>query len=178
METVETHKEELEDVIISKRDGYVFVVDDDIVFLTMLEEELKKFLPNAKVLSFKSGEACLENIQLNPFLILLDYNLAGEDRDSINGIRTLKEIKKLSPDTEVLMLSGIDDLKVVVSCMKYGAFDYIIKGENALSSVRSKIGHVVRKMRLHDDSVDKKQFNWFLKWITICAVLLASICYG
>lgn len=177
MENIVENRES-EDAVISKRDGYVFVVDDDIIFLTMIEEEIKKFLPNAKVLTFKSGEACLENIQLAPFLILLDYNLSGDDKDSINGLRVLKEIKKSSPTTEVLMLSGIDDLKVVVSSMKYGAFDYIVKGENALNNVRSKIGHVVRKMRLQDDSAEKKQFNWFLKWITICALLIASICYG
>ncbi len=177
MESLVENKEN-EDVIISKRDGYVFVVDDDIVYLTMIEEEIKKFLPNARVLSFKTGEACLENIQLNPFLILLDYNLSGDEKDSINGLRVLKEIKKSSPGIEVLMLSGIDDLKVVVSSMKYGAFDYIVKGENALNSIRSKIGHVVRKMRLQDEGAEKKQFNWFLKWITICALLIASICYG
>jgi len=177
MENVVENKEN-EEQVISKRDGYVFVVDDDIVFLTMIEEEIKRFLPNAKVLSFKTGETCLENIQLNPFLILLDYNLSGDEKDSINGLRVLKEIKKSSPTTEVLMLSGIDDLKVVVSSMKYGAFDYIVKGENALNNLRSKIGHVVRKMRMQDDSVEKKQFNWFLKWITIGILVIASICYG
>ncbi len=161
-----------EDIVISTREGYVFVVDDDIVFLTMIEEEVKKLLPYAKILSFKSGESCLDNIALNPFLILLDYNLSGKN---IDGIKTLKEIKKSSPKTEIVMLSGIDDLKVVISSMKYGAFDYILKGTNVISNVRSKIGHVVRKMRIQEDGREKNKRLLFLKWFIFSLLLVLGI---
>ncbi len=162
----------IKDFIVSTRNDYVFLVDDNLVYLTMMQEEIKKFLPNSRILSFTSGESCLEKIDLHPFLILLDFDLSGESKNSINGMKTLREIKHKSPNTEVVMLSGVDNLKIVVNSMKFGAFDYVVKGEHAMNNLRSKIGHVVRKLRIRDGRAEKNQFNWLFKWITILVLLV------
>jgi two-component system OmpR family response regulator len=52
-------------------------------------------------------------------------------------VDVLKKIKELSPTTEVIMLSGQDKIEVAVDSMKYGAYDYVIKGETAFTRIEN-----------------------------------------
>ena len=45
----------------------------------------------------------------------------------INGIEVLRNVKEINPDILVIMMTASDDLQTVVSAMKYGAHDYIVK---------------------------------------------------
>jgi len=160
--------------IVSFHDGFVFVVDDNPVFLVVLEEELKSMLPEARVMTFRTGEECLSNIYLAPFLIVLDYDLSAGDKCGFNGIKVLREIKKKVPAAEVVMLSGLDDLKIVVRSMQCGAFDYVLKGEDALGNMRSKVGHVLRKLRKKEAYGGSKELKWFFKWLSISLLLFET----
>jgi DNA-binding NarL/FixJ family response regulator len=159
---------------ISPREGFVFVVDDNPVFAMMVEEELKNILPQVSIITFSTGEECLNNIYLAPFLIVLDYDLSSGNKDGINGIKVLREIKKKLPATEVLMLSGFSDLKIVVRSVQCGAFDYVLKGECTLGNMRSKIGHVLRKLRKNEAFGGSKELKWFLKWLSISLLLFET----
>ena len=112
----------------------VFVVDDDPAYLNMLGFYLKKNT-NCKVYCYFSGEECLQNINLNPRVIVLDYYL----NENMNGIEVLKQIKKINPETEVVMLSGQETLQVATDSLKSGAFSYVIKDRQAFYSIRKII---------------------------------------
>jgi len=47
-------------------------------------------------------------------------------------VDVLQDIKQLKPNSQVIMLSGQDKLEVALDSMKYGAYDYVIKGENSV----------------------------------------------
>ena len=75
----------------------LFLVDDDIVFLKLLEIE---FLEHADfdIETYVTGELCLENLSNNPDFIVLDYFLDGIDKTAKNGIDILDKILEINPE--------------------------------------------------------------------------------
>lgn len=108
----------------------LFLVDDDALFLKSLEIE---FLQHADftIGTYATGELCVENLSHNPDVIILDYLLAGIDKNAMNGLETLDKIKAFNPDIPVVMLSSQDKIEVAINCMHHRAFDYVVKSETA-----------------------------------------------
>ncbi|HST20570.1 MAG TPA: sigma-54 dependent transcriptional regulator, partial [Blastocatellia bacterium] len=66
-------------------------------------------------------------VEREPFdLIVSDINLGGR----INGVALLKEFKAITPDSEVILISGFGTLETAVEAVREGAFDYISKPFN------------------------------------------------
>src|SRR3954462_7688958 len=91
----------------------IFLVDDDAVFLKLLEIE---FLENADFIveTYATGELCLESLSHKPDIIILDYLLDGINKSAMNGIETLDKIKAVDPDIPVVMLSAQDKIEVAI----------------------------------------------------------------
>jgi len=92
--------------------------------------------------AFASAEAVLEAVASRvPDLVLLDIGLPG-----INGIEALDQIKGMNPEILVIMITAYEDINTVISAMKQGAYDYVVKPlhmdalrvtiENALETIR------------------------------------------
>lgn len=102
----------------------VLFVDDEEDYLETLLKRMKKRHVNA--FGVGSGEEALSFITQTPVdVIVLDVRMPGMD-----GIETLKEIKKAAPLTEVIMLTGHASLEVAREGMEIGAFDYLMKPVN------------------------------------------------
>jgi DNA-binding NtrC family response regulator len=133
----------------------LFLVDDDAVYLKLLEIEL---LNNADftIETFATGELCMENLSHNPDVIILDYHLDGIDKNAMNGIEILDKIKAFNPDIPVVMLSSQDKIEVAVNCMHHRAFDYVVKSETAFLRLQKIITTIFsyRKMQ--------KELNWYM----------------
>lgn len=99
----------------------VLLVDDEREFLeTLLKRLLKRKI---KVTGVNSGEEALIIIrETPPDVVVLDVRMQGMD-----GIQTLREIKKIKPLVEVIMLTGHANLEIAVEGMEVGAFDYLMK---------------------------------------------------
>jgi two-component system, OmpR family, response regulator len=106
----------------------LFLVDDDAVFLKLLEIEWLKY-PDFIVETYATGELCIAHLAHHPDLIVLDYHLNGIDENALNGIDTLDKIKAFNPDTLVIMLSSQDKMDIALDCMAHQAFDYIMKNK-------------------------------------------------
>ncbi|MBW1782655.1 MAG: response regulator [Deltaproteobacteria bacterium] len=99
----------------------VLLVDDEKDFVEMLSLRLQE--AGEKVSPAYSGKECLEALeQLNIDVVVLDIKMPGMD-----GIETLREIKKRFPLVEVIMLTGHGSTETAVEGMKLGAFDYLMK---------------------------------------------------
>jgi two-component system, OmpR family, response regulator len=109
----------------------IFLVDDDLVFLKLLEHALRQH-PNFDIETYASGEMCLAHLAHKPDVILLDYNLDGIDKQAMNGIDTLDKIKTFRADILVIMLSSQDKLDIALDCMHHKATDYVLKNNTAL----------------------------------------------
>jgi DNA-binding NtrC family response regulator len=98
----------------------LFVVDDEDIARKGISLALKK---QYQVHDFASAEDAIDALPTyKPDLVLLDIGLPG-----MSGIEALDTIKKTYPDTLVIMITAYEDVQTVVSAMKLGAYDYIVK---------------------------------------------------
>src|SRR5260221_8574390 len=125
----------------------IFIVDDDNTQAMMLKDYLSKY-SFFNVHTFRSGEECLANLNMNPEVIFLDYNFDKIGPMAMNVIDILKEIKSQKPEIEVVMFSGQDKIDVAVNTMKYGAFDYVVKSETAFHRSENIIFNIIRRFKL------------------------------
>lgn len=98
---------------------------------------------NYKITTFSTGEACLEMLENNPDLIILDYNLEG----AMNGLDTFKSIHLKKPKIPVIILSSQTDIQIAADLLKMGAFDYIQKKdkETALLNLEKSVFKALEK---------------------------------
>lgn len=99
----------------------ILIVDDEKEFVDSLSERLT--LRGYDVTISLSGEDALEKVKSYNFdVVILDVRMPG-----IDGIETLRQIKKLKPLTEVIMLTGDASAETAVKGKQLGALDYFIK---------------------------------------------------
>jgi len=99
----------------------VLFVDDEVEFLETLIKRMKK--RNLAVNGVKSGEEALEFLTKHAVdVVVLDVRMPGMD-----GIETLREIRRHHPLLEVVMLTGHANVEVAIQGMEMGAFDYLMK---------------------------------------------------
>lgn len=133
----------------------LFLVDDDAVFLKLLEIE---FLQHADFLieTYPTGEQCIENLANNPDVIILDYHLDGIEKSAMNGVETLDRVKATNSDIPVIMLSSQDKIEVAVDCMHHRAADYVVKSETAFLRLQQIITNIFSYKKM------EKELNWYM----------------
>ena len=102
----------------------ILIIEDD----TASREALSLLLSRAgyQVMGAESGEQAYKLMEKNHYnAVVTDLFLPGE-----NGIDILKKVKKFSPDTNVILITGNASAETAVEAMKEGAFDYITKPIN------------------------------------------------
>jgi two-component system OmpR family response regulator len=132
----------------------LFLVDDDVVYLKLLEIE---FMQNTDytIETYTTGEICIEN--LSPDVIILDYHLDDIVKNAMNGIETLDRIKAYNPDIAVVMLSSQDKIDVAINCMHHKAFDYVVKSETAFLRLQRAITTICHTKKI------EKTLNWYME---------------
>ena len=130
----------------------VLVVDDEVEFATTLAERLN--IRGFETTACFCTEDALALIHANEFpdVVLLDLKMPRMD-----GMETLKEIKKYNPDIEVIMLTGhgAGIPLAGIDRGKHGAFDCVIKPAD-INDLILKINQAAMKHRLAMDTGDEK----------------------
>ncbi|MGD8470354.1 MAG: sigma-54 dependent transcriptional regulator [Desulfobacterales bacterium] len=99
----------------------IYIVDDEAVARDGLRLALKK--KNYEVAAFETAEDALKAIDASPpDLVLLDIGLPG-----MSGVEALEIIKERHPEVLVVMITAYEDVPTVVSAMKNGAYEYVVK---------------------------------------------------
>jgi two-component system OmpR family response regulator len=133
----------------------IFLVDDDSVFLKLLEIEFHQNT-DFEIETFATGELCIENLGRQPDVIILDYFLDGIEKTAMNGIQTLDEIKEFDPTIPVVMLSSQDKIDVAITCMHHKAFDYVVKSETAFMRLEKIMATIIRYRKM------EKELSWYM----------------
>jgi DNA-binding NtrC family response regulator len=130
-------------------DGFsVLLVDDETEFLETLVKRLRK--RNLSVHGAGSGEEALKCLDAEPIdVVVLDVKMPGMD-----GIDTLREIKKSHPLVEVIMLTGHASMEVAIAGMELGAFDYLMKPMN-IDELLYKLQDAYKKKSLQRQKIRK-----------------------
>ena len=132
----------------------ILLVDD--------EEAIRKVLSISlidsgyQVFTAQSGEEALRIFKKEkPSIILTDIKMPGVD-----GIQVLQHIKKESPDTEVIMITGHGDMELAIQSLKFNATDFITKPINddvleiALKRAKEKI-FLKDKLREYTENLEQ-----------------------
>jgi DNA-binding NtrC family response regulator len=130
----------------------VLFVDDEVEFLETLLKRMKK--RDLEASGVKSGEQALEFLAQNRVdVVVLDVKMPGMD-----GIQALKEIKKLHPLIEVVMLTGHASVEVAIQGMELGAFDYLMKPVD-IDDLLYKVQDAYKKKALHEKKILRGRLN-------------------
>lgn len=98
----------------------LFIIDDEETIRDSLTMALESVYT---IQTFETGKQALGVIQKNPpDLILLDIGLPD-----ISGLEVLKKIKELHPGIPVIMITAFEEINTVITAMKSGAYDYLVK---------------------------------------------------
>ena len=122
--------------------GYsIYIVDDEETIRDGVTLALEA---DYQVKAFATAESAIDAMKdAPPDLLLLDVGLPG-----MNGIEALGHMKALCPEVLIVMVTAYEDVNTVISAMKLGAYDYVVKPlhmdaleitvQNALESIRLK----------------------------------------
>lgn len=152
---------------------YLFLVDDEPIQNEMLKDYLsERFLYDIRV--YDNGEDALKDMHLNPEIVVLDYHLSGHNKDAKNGVEILKALKEKYPAVQVIMLSGQDKIEVATDSMKFGAYDYVVKGETAFSRMENTLNNVSELHKMKTINNGYKKTIAFLS-VAISVIILVSL---
>lgn len=120
---------------------HILIVDDDRTIRDLLNEGLSDS-------GYVCDTACdgvegLRKVQTNGFALVV----SDIDMPDMDGVSLLQEIKKVRPDTEIIMLTGLVDVETAIQSMRLGACDYLTKPFN-LAEVRITVERALEKQRL------------------------------
>ena len=121
----------------------VYIVDDE---QTIREGITMALEADYRVDAFSTAETAIEAMKSDPpDLVLLDIGLPG-----MNGIEALKKIKSQYPDVLIIMITAYEDVNTVISAMKLGAYDYVVKPIH-MDGLEVSIGNALETIRLRKE---------------------------
>jgi DNA-binding NtrC family response regulator len=134
----------------------MMLVDDEVRFLSTTKKLLAK--KGYDVVTASSGAEALEIIRAqNINVVILDVKMPGMD-----GNATLKEIKRLFPLTEVIMLTGHATMESAVDGLKSGASDYLVKPAD-LDEIINKAEEAFEKVQRLEEKIRVAQMRKLMK---------------
>ena len=134
----------------------MMLVDDEQRFLSTSKKLLAK--KGYDVLTVPSGQDALEKLRTeNIHVVILDVKMPGMD-----GITTLKQIKKLYPMVEVIMLTGHATAESAVEGLKSGATDYLMKPADVEDLIQ-KAEEAYSKRQILEEKIRVVQTRSFMK---------------
>ena len=117
----------------------VLLVDDEVQFLQSAAITLR--LAGFDVATCSNGKEVPGLIAERQFgVVILDILMPG-----ISGTALVPEVRRLSPFSQVIMLTAVNDIETAVSCMRQGAVEYLVKPtekERLISAVRRALDMV------------------------------------
>ena len=120
----------------------ILIADDEKIIRDLFFQSLERkgFL----VTTAADGREVVKIAQSAPYnLVITDIRMPGLD-----GIEVLRRIKEISPDTEVIIITGYASMKTAVEAVRYGAYDYIEKPFRSIDDLLHVIENAIERQQL------------------------------
>lgn len=167
----------------------IFIVEDNFIYNRLIESHLRsnKFI---RIESFLSADECLKNLYKKPDIVIQDYLM-----NELSGNNILKASKNSNPNTEFVLLSGLDNFSKrnnpntelislsepdnfddAVSAIKYGAHDYVAKDLFALKNLLNDLNKIrkIQHIRLQNNQYKVCINLFFIEFVSLMMNLFGS----
>ncbi len=102
----------------------ILLIDDEKVLLETVSDDLKE--SGYKVTTAESGQEGLRSFEkLQHDLVIIDLKMEG-----MGGLEVSREIKKLNPETPVMILTGYGSMETAIEALRLDLDDYVLKPVN------------------------------------------------
>ncbi len=142
----------------SLAENHILILDDDQQLAEMMADYLRIAGQGKVKITHSEPDFWAAYAQRSFDIIFLDYRIAEET----SGLDVLKKLSENGNFTPVVMMTGEGNETVAVQAMQNGAFDYLIKGEYALSTLTNLVQKAIRFRALQEEnqaSLDHIQYQ-------------------
>ena len=127
---------------MAERPVKIFVVEDNEWYNKLLVYTLS-LNPDYDVKSFFNARDFLNSLNEMPDIVTLDYKLPD-----LSGLEVLKRIRQVNEDVQVILISEQEDIEMVVTLLKLGAYDYITKSDDIKERLLNTIQNLTKDLSL------------------------------
>ncbi|MBK8724291.1 MAG: sigma-54-dependent Fis family transcriptional regulator [Saprospiraceae bacterium] len=128
----------------------IFIVEDDPWYGEVLKYHLS-LNEDFEVFLFSNAKDCLEKLYLKPNVVSIDFNLPD-----MSGEDLMKRIKSQNPSIPIIFISAQEDISVVLSLLKKGAYEYIMKDDNTKEILWNSILRIKENVTLKQEVEELK----------------------
>ncbi len=123
----------------------ILVVDDEPFVRDILEAVLSSGPIPVEVETADNGGEALDRYRHHPDtdIIISDMNMP-----IMNGLELIKNLRKISTDVPIIILTGNSEVKTAIAALNSGASDYLLKDENIQDTIPVSVKRVMEKYRL------------------------------
>jgi two-component system response regulator AtoC len=139
----------------------LFLIEDEFVFARVIQSSLAQQIPDLNIIHYSTAQECLDNLGQHPDIISVDYNLPD-----MNGLELMKKIKNLDESIPIIVMSGQEELEIVVAAYKSGAHDYIIKKDNSIVDLTNSVKNILSTLyfkkeyeKLREQIIDRNKYS-------------------
>jgi len=123
----------------------IIIAEDDAWYSELLSYHLA-LNPDYEVSVVSTGKELLEQLHTNPAVVTLDYALPDA-----NGSELLQRVKRELPHTEVVIVSGQQDVSTAVQLLRDGAYDYVVKDVEAKDRLWNTVNNIRKNLALKEE---------------------------
>jgi DNA-binding NarL/FixJ family response regulator len=152
-------------------DQKLYILEDNIISATALKRFLNlKFGENLEITTFIDGASLLAEVDANTAIVIIDYDLKGEQSDKL-----LIAIKNINPKTEVIILSNNEDIGLAIETFRSGANSIVMKGQHTNRILASRIYKIITYPA--ELLVSTLGINKMLALFILCVVYIGIVVY-
>ena len=148
----------------------IYIVDTDADHAQQINHHLNKF-KGFEYKNFSTGEDCLNHLDKDPDIIIVDYPANATREDTERGGKLLKEIVSKKPQTDVVIISPTDSNEHALEMVKYGAADYVVRNESEFVRLENTLYAIIRKRKLLKELKSYKTATIILSVLLIIAAI-------
>jgi len=148
------------------RDLIIFIVDDNKVYLNLLKHSLKR--KNFTILTFNTGEECLDYLELKPNLVILDYHLDGVNPYAQKGDKIAELINQQLPDTETILISSDEKFHFISNINISNKV--LFKDLSALTKLKKNVSSIRKRIKEKKNSNSRSRIYTYILSFLIIAI--------
>jgi diguanylate cyclase (GGDEF)-like protein len=136
------------DSTVMNPEARILVVDDEDVIRGVIAEVLRR--QGIEVAEAAFAEDALEEFEKHPYPVVVTDIIMGK----MNGLELLREVKRINPTSEVIVMTSNASMETAVTALREGAYDYLIKPFESLDFVFAVVNRALQKLKLEKQNLN------------------------